>query len=106
MEIYGTGVYKGNEPHGQARNDVDMVRVLLVQANSSKEAAVKAVHVEVNHGVSCRPDSVSCHMKTHTAVSKPAEVKSTSVQGSRVEFKHPSLVDLLSNTAMLPYPWT
>ena len=106
VKLYATGVYKGNEPHGQVRNDVDMVRVLSVQANSSKEAAVKGVHMEVNHGVSCRPDSVSCHIKIHTAVSKPAEDKSTSVQGSRVEFKHPPLVDLLSNTAMILDPWT
>ena len=106
MEFYATGVYKGNEPHGQARNDVDMVRVLLVQENSSKEAAVKAVHVEVNYGVSCRPDSVSWQINIHTAVSKLAEVKSTSVQSSGVEFKHPPSVDSLSNTAILLYPWT
>ena len=106
VELYATGVYKGNEPHGQARNDVDMVCVLLVQANSSKEAAVKGVHMEVNYGVSCRPDSVSWHIKIHTAVSKPAEVKSTSVQSSGVEFKHPPSVDSLSNTAILLYPWT
>ena len=106
VKLYATGVHKGKEPHGQVRNDVDMVRVLLVQANSSKEAAVKGVHMEVNHGVSCRLDSVSCHIKIHTAVSKPAEVKSTSVQTSGVEFKHPPSVDSLSNTAMLLYPWT
>ena len=74
VEIDVTGVHEGNEPHGQARNDVDMVRVLLVQANSSKEAAVKGVHMEVNYGVSCRPDSVSWHINIHTAVSKLAEV--------------------------------
>ena len=70
VKLYATGVYRENEPHGQVRNDVDMVRVLLVQANSSKEEAVKGVHMEVNHGVSCRQNSVSCHMKIHTAVSK------------------------------------
>ena len=53
VKLYATGVYKGNEPPGQVRNDVDMVRVLLVQENSSKEAAVKGVHMEVNHRVSC-----------------------------------------------------
>jgi hypothetical protein len=31
VEINVTGVNEGNEPHGQARNDKDMVRVLLVQ---------------------------------------------------------------------------
>ena len=105
VELYATGVYKGNEPHGQARNDVDMVRVLLVQANSSKEATVKAVHVEVNYGVSCQSDSVSWQINIHTAVSKLAEVKSTSVQSSGVELKHPPSVDSLSNTAILLYPW-
>ena len=70
VKLYVTGVYKENEPHGQVRNDVDMVRVLLVRANSSKEATVKGVHMEVNHRVSCWQDSVSCHMKIHTAVSK------------------------------------
>ena len=51
VKLYVTGVYRENEPHGQVRNDVDMVRVLLVRANSSKEAAVKGVHMEVNHRV-------------------------------------------------------
>ena len=74
VEIDVTGVYEGNEPHGQARNDKDMVRVLLVQVNSSKKAAVKAIHVEVNYGVLCRLDSVSWHINIHTAVSKLAEV--------------------------------
>ena len=74
VELYATCVYKGNEPHGQARNDKDMVRVLLVQENSSRKAAVKAIHVEVNYGVLCRLDSVSWHINIHTAVSKLAEV--------------------------------
>ena len=74
MEINVTGVNEGNEPHGQARNDKDMVRVLLVQENSSRKAAVKAIHVEVNYGVLCRLDSVSWHINIHTAVSKLAEV--------------------------------
>ena len=74
VKLYATGVYKGNEPHGQARNDKDMVRVLLVQVNSSRKAAVKAIHVEVNCGVLCRLDSVSWHRNIHTAVSKLAEV--------------------------------
>ena len=51
VKLYVIGVYKENEPHGQVRNDVDMVRVLLVRANSSKEAAVKGVHMEVNRRV-------------------------------------------------------
>ena len=51
VKLYVTGVYRENEPHGQVRNDVDMVRVLLVRANSSKEAAVKGFHMEVNHRV-------------------------------------------------------
>ena len=74
MEINVTGVYEGNEPHGQARNDEDMVRVLLVQVNLSRKAAVKAIHVEVNYGVLCRLDSVSWHINIHTAVSKLTEV--------------------------------
>ena len=74
VEINVTGVNEGNEPHGQARNDKDMVRVLLVQVNSSRKAAVKAIHVEVNCGVLCRLDSVSWHRNIHTAVSKLTEV--------------------------------
>jgi len=70
VEINVTGVNEGNEPHGQARNDKDMVRVLLVQVNSSRKAAVKAIHVEVNCGVLCRLDSVSWHRNIHTAVSQ------------------------------------
>ena len=42
VKLYATGTYKENEPHGQVRNDVDMVRVLLVQENSSKEVVSKA----------------------------------------------------------------
>ena len=70
MKLYVTGVYKKNEPHGQVRNDVDMVRVLLARENSSKEAAVKGVHMEVN----CRSSMViglcSCHVKVQMAVSE------------------------------------
>jgi len=40
------------------------------------------------------------------AVSKLAKDKSTSAHGSIAEFKHPLLIDLLSNTAMILDPWT
>lgn len=106
VKLYVTGVYKENEPHGQVRNDVDMVRVLLVRENSSKEATVKGVHMEVNRRVLRWQDSVSCHVKVHMAVSELAEDKSTSVHGSIAEFKHPLLIDLLSNMAMILDPWT
>ena len=36
VKVYVTGVLRKNEPHGQVRNDVEMVRVLLAWANSSK----------------------------------------------------------------------
>ena len=106
VKLYVTGVYRRNEPHGQVKNDVDMVRVLLVRANSSKEAAVKGIHMEVNHRVSRWQDSVSCHVKVHMAIFELAEDKSTSVHGSIAKFKHPLLIYLLCNTAMILDPWT
>ena len=51
VKLYVIGVYRKNEPHGQVRNYVDMDCVLLARANSSKEAAVKGVQMEVNRRV-------------------------------------------------------
>ena len=51
VKLYVIGVFRRNELHGQVRNDVDMDRVLLARANSSKEATVKVGQVEVNRRV-------------------------------------------------------
>ena len=51
VKVYVTGVFRQFEPHGQVRNDVDMDRVLLARANSSKEATVKGGQMEVNRRV-------------------------------------------------------